>query len=122
MSVDSNYDSIKKGYTQVANEFEKDIEAELNRIADLMQQRASAEAPVDTGYLAGHIEKTTTGAASVTVTAIAEYSGYVDQGTYKMAANPFFTSNVEKIQTEEIPQIEKNLQTKIETKLSHIRS
>lgn len=122
MSVDSNYDKIKQSYIDVANSFEKDIESELNRIGDLMQQRASAEAPVDTGYLAAHIEKKPSGEGSVTVTAIAEYSGYVDAGTYKMAANPFFTKNVELIESTEIPKIEKNLQTKIETKLSHIRS
>ena len=122
MSVDSNYDKIKQGYTTVANEFMDDIDKELNRIGDLMVERASAAAPVDTGYLASHIEKSQTGEGSVTVTAIAEYSGYVDQGTYKMAANPFFTKNVELIESTEIPNIEKNLQTKIETKLSHIRS
>jgi HK97 gp10 family phage protein len=122
LSVDSNFDKIKQGYVDVANTFESDIDKELNRIGDLMVERASADAPVDTGYMASHIEKKPSGQGNVTVTAIAEYSGYVDLGTYKMTANPFFTKNVELIESTEIPNIEKNLQTKIETKLSHIRS
>lgn len=122
MSVDSNFDGIKKGYSKAASDFEQDVDKELNRIADLMVERASADAPVDTGYMASHIEKKPTGEGSVTVTAIAEYSGYVDGGTVKMQANPFFSSNVELIESTEIPKIEKNLQIKIETTLSHIRS
>jgi len=120
MSVDSNFDAVKKGYIEISNEFEKDVNEELNRIGDLMQERSSQDAPVDTGYLSTHIEKTQSGQATVTVTATADYSGYVDQGTWKMAANPFFTSNVERIEQEEIPNIEKNMQIKIDAKLSHI--
>jgi HK97 gp10 family phage protein len=98
--------------------FESDIDKELNRIGDLMRERASADAPVDTGYLAGHIEKRSSGQGSVTVTATAEYAGYVDQGTIHMQANPFFTGNIEKIESTEIPNIERNLQTKINATIS----
>jgi hypothetical protein len=51
------------------------------------------------------------------VVATAEYSGYVDKGTSRMPANPFFTKNVEIIQTQEIPNIEKNIGVKIEADL-----
>ena len=33
------------------------VAEELDRIAGLMQSRAEMEAPVDTGYMASHIEK-----------------------------------------------------------------
>ena len=113
MSVDSNFDKIKKAFNKEATEFDDMVAEELDRIGGLMQDRASMEAPVDTGYLASHIEKTTTGKDTITVTATAEYSGYVDQGTSRMAANPFFTRNVELIESQEIPQIEKNIGVKI---------
>jgi phage protein, HK97 gp10 family len=116
--VDHNYDKVKKSFDDLANSFEADVDAELNRIGDLMKDRASADAPRDTGYMADHIEKTETGRQSVTVTAIADYSGYVDQGTVKMQANPFFTGNVEKIESTELPRIEKNLGIKIDAKIS----
>jgi len=117
MSVDSNYNNIKKGFSKTATDFDEMVAEELDRIASLMQERASMDAPVDTGYLASHIEKNPTGKDSITVVATAEYSGYVDKGTSRMPANPFFTKNVEIIQTQEIPNIEKNIGVKIEADL-----
>src|SRR5580765_2488098 len=121
MSVDSNYDKIKAAFSKEATEFDKMVAAELDRIGSLMQERASMDAPVDTGYMASHIEKEVTGKEPVTVVATAEYSGYVDKGTSKMAANPFFSRNVEMIQTQEIPNIEKNIGVKIEADFAVVR-
>jgi len=118
MSTDSNYDKVKKAFLDESTAFEEQVFQELNRVGDLMQSRASQDAPVDTGYLASHIEKTQTGNKdSVTVTATAPYSGYVDEGTVKMDANPFFTRNVELIQSTELPNIEKNIGVKIDAKI-----
>jgi HK97 gp10 family phage protein len=114
MSVDSNFDKIKKAFNKEATDFSEMVAEELDRLGSLMQDRASMDAPVDTGYLASHIEKTTTGKETVTVVATAEYSGYVDKGTSRMAANPFFSRNVELIETQEIPNVEKNIGAKIE--------
>jgi HK97 gp10 family phage protein len=120
MSVDSNYDKIKKGFNKAGTDFDEMVAEELDRIGSLMQDRASMDAPVDTGYLASHIEKTVTGKDTVTVVATAEYSGYVDKGTSRMAANPFFTRNVELIESQEIPKIEKNIGVKIEADLATV--
>jgi len=120
--VDDNFKEVQDAFKKCGSEFEAQIKEELDRIGGIMQNNASNDAPVDTGYLASHIEKQDTGALSVTVTATAEYSGYVDQGTWKMEANPFFTRNVEAIQSNEIPQIEKNLGVKIESILEIVRA
>jgi HK97 gp10 family phage protein len=122
MSVDNNYNNVKKGFSKAATDFDEMVAGELDRIASLMQERASMDAPVDTGYLASHIEKTVTGKDTVTVVATAEYSGYVDKGTSRMAANPFFTRNVELIESQEIPNIEKNIGVKIEADLAIVRA
>ncbi len=122
MSVDSNFNDIKKACDSVASEFVSNVDSELNRIADLMIKYASDAAPRDTGYMADNIEKASTGFGSVTVTAIAPYSGYVDQGTIKMDAQPFFSDNVEKIKKEEIPIVEQNLNTKIDALFKVIRN
>jgi len=114
MSVDSNFDNIKKAFNKEATKFDEMVAEELDRIGSLMQSRAEMEAPVDTGYMASHIEKTVTGKDTVTVVATADYSGYVDQGTSKMKAQPFFSRNVELIESQEIPQIEKNIGVKID--------
>lgn len=120
MSADSNFDNVKKGFSKAATDFDDMVAEELDRIASIMQERASQDAPVDTGYLSSHIEKNVTGKDTVTVVATAEYSGYVDKGTSRMAANPFFTRNVELIQTQEIPNIEKNIGVKISADLEII--
>jgi HK97 gp10 family phage protein len=123
VAIDSsnNYDKIKTVFTKEAIKFDEMVADELDRIGSLMQERASMDAPVDTGYMASHIEKENTGKDTVTVVATAEYSGYVDQGTSKMAANPFFSRNVEIIQTQEIPNIEKNIGVKIEADFAVVR-
>jgi HK97 gp10 family phage protein len=121
MSVDSNFDDIKKACDSVANDFAAAVDKELARIGDLMIKYASDAAPRDTGYMADNIIKSNVGPGTVTVTAIAPYSGFVDQGTIKMDAQPFFSSNVEKITKEEIPIIQQNLNTKIDSIFKVIR-
>ena len=115
MSVEgtNNYDKIKDLFNKEASKFDSMVAAELDRVGGLMQSRAEMEAPVDTGYMASHIEKEVTGKDTVTVVATAPYSGYVDQGTWKMEAQPFFTRNVELIESQELPKIEKNIGVKI---------
>jgi HK97 gp10 family phage protein len=122
LSVDTNFNDIKKACDSVASEFVSNVDSELNRIGDLMVKYASDAAPRDTGYMADNIEKSSTGFGSVTVTAIAPYSGFVDQGTIKMDAQPFFSDNVEKIKKEEIPIIEQNLNAKIDALFKVIRN
>jgi HK97 gp10 family phage protein len=124
MSVDStnNYDKIKDLFNKEATKFDAMVAAELDRVGGLMQSRAEMEAPVDTGYMASHIEKEITGKDTVTVVATAPYSGYVDQGTWKMKAQPFFSRNVDLIESQELPKIEKNIGIKIEADFAIVRA
>ena len=123
MSVDitNNFDKIKALFNKEATKFDSMVAAELDRVGGLMQSRAEMEAPVDTGYMASHIEKEITGKDTVTVVATAEYSGYVDQGTSKMKAQPFFSRNVELIESQELPKIEKNIGIKIAADFAVVR-
>jgi HK97 gp10 family phage protein len=124
MSIDStnNYDKIKDLFNKEATRFDSMVAAELDRVGGLMQSRAEMEAPVDTGYMASHIEKEITGKDTVTVIATAPYSGYVDQGTWKMKAQPFFSRNVDLIESQELPKIEKNIGIKIEADFAIVRA
>lgn len=124
MSVEgtNNYDKIKNLFNKEATKFPDMVGAELDRVGMLQQTRSELEAPIDTGYMASHIEKETTGKDTVTVVATAPYSGYVDQGTWKMEAQPFFSRNVELIESQELPKIEKNLGIKIEADFAIVRA
>lgn len=57
--------------------------------AQFVAKRARDYAAVDTGYMREHTHARKTGENSASVEATAPYSGYVEFGTYKMAAQPF---------------------------------
>lgn len=50
--------------------------------------------PVDTGYLSSTISVQATSDTSVMAEATAEYAEYVEYGTYKMSAQPYFAPAV----------------------------
>lgn len=56
-----------------------------------LQVRARQLAPVDTGFLRNSIEVLKTGDLSAVVFVGAEYGVYVEFGTRRMRAQPFFT-------------------------------
>lgn len=119
MSINSNFDKVGKGFTDYAtSDLHMEIDEELNYLAELQQHGSEEKAPRDTGFMASNIIITQTGEHSVTCTAIAEYSGFVDQGTVNMAAQPFFTDTLTEIESSEIPNIEKKLGASIDAKFS----
>lgn len=60
----------------------------------MAQEMAAGQCPVDTGYLQSSI-RGSGGDTDGEVEASAEYAQYVEYGTWKMAAQPYFTSAVE---------------------------
>ena len=71
--------------------------AKLNNIEPIMQQvgqeivsAMQGKAPVDTGFLRDSIELTEVSNTQMTITSGAPYSLFVEFGTYKMAAQPYF--------------------------------
>ena len=60
----------------------------------MAQEIAAGQCPVDTGYLQSSIHGSG-GDTDGEVEASAEYAQYVEYGTWKMAAQPYFTSAVE---------------------------
>jgi HK97 gp10 family phage protein len=63
---------------------------EFRTIGEEMVQQMQAKAPVDTGFLRDSIRVQEASAERLTVVSEAEYSAYVEFGTYKMSAQPFF--------------------------------
>lgn len=68
----------------MADRLPQEITLSLDELQDQIVLYAKAFAPVDTGYMRDHIEKTKSGVVSR-----APYSSYVEYGTYKMRAQPF---------------------------------
>lgn len=71
---------------------------------------ATSSVPVDTGYLRSTIKAETNGSNYCLAEAKAEYAQYVEYGTWKMAAQPYFTpalrAAMENFQSEAIQAIQ----------------
>jgi len=65
----------------------------LDEYAANVASNMESVAPVRTGYLRSNIRSYRLDSQTVAVTSWAPYSGYVDQGTYRTAARPFFSDN-----------------------------
>lgn len=79
---------------EVAAEVEVRARATVARAAEQAAADAKQRAPVATGFLRDSISAQVDG-KDADVIAAAEYAAYVEYGTYKAAAKPFFTSAVE---------------------------
>lgn len=92
MSVHTTLDL--KGLHEVQRSVAEKVAAELNSAAQSMESLAKQLAPVDTGFMRDHVSQTKTADAndlSAVVESAADYSLYVEYGTVKMDAQPFFT-------------------------------
>lgn len=69
----------------------KAVPSALDQAGLLVVRRAKQKAPVDTGTLRASIMKIDVSPAEVDAVAFADYSVYVEFGTYKMTAQPYMT-------------------------------
>lgn len=95
-------------------EFNKIFQTTGKKFSQSMTSKAQSQAPVKTGRLKKSIggESTTT---EMKFYANAPYARFVDQGTWRMAARPFFTSTKD----EQIPKMIDELNKQVAT---YIRS
>lgn len=75
---------------QASDTLSQGIADALNAAGDAFVESAQAAAPVDTGYLRDHIMITSSSNTEVIIESEADYSLFVEEGTWKMDAQPFF--------------------------------
>ncbi len=80
-----------------ASGLDQAISIGVRKIGFDIQARSTANAPVDTGKLRASHYLEVISLTEVEVGNSAEYAEWVDQGTRKMAARPYFTGAVEAI-------------------------
>jgi len=66
------------------------LEEVYNEVGHEMVSEMQQRAPVRTGYLRDHIQMTASSPEGMTIISEAPYSVFVEFGTYKMRAQPFF--------------------------------
>ena len=71
----------------------------IGKVTYYTQEQAKQNAPVDTGALRNSISAEVDGLTGFVFTGL-DYAGYVEFGTYKMAANPFMRRAAEAGQRE----------------------
>lgn len=97
---------VIKGATEFSNALKAIATSIKNQaISDALQeagnqvvQQAQSRAPVLTGFLRDNIKITESTNEHVVVTSEAEYSIYVEEGTYKMVARPFMLPAAQEIE------------------------
>lgn len=94
MTVDTS--EVDAFFSNIDTKLKTALTGELSNIGTEIQNTTTALAPVDTGYMQSQI-KVNTSEDSIEAVAGADYSSYVDLGTFKMAAEPFFTDPINTI-------------------------
>jgi HK97 gp10 family phage protein len=84
----------------------------LEEGANEIQSSAKGSCPVDTGNLQDSISKDVS-PTEFTVQATEDYASYVEYGTSKMAAQPYFYSNADRVTS----GIQSNIESKLTAKL-----
>ena len=62
----------------------------IDAVVETFTDNVYSLVPVETGYLSSTISVQATSETGVVAEAAAEYAGYVEYGTYKMSAQPYF--------------------------------
>lgn len=100
--------AVKAGFFVVYNHIpaliaavEANAQRAPKRVADKIAVSARARVPVDTGYLKSTIESVSVSRAKEAEVRVgAGYAGFVEYGTYKMAAQPFLGPAVDEFKDE----------------------
>ena len=77
-------------FENAANILEQETTDALSAAGNAFVDDAQGTAPVDTGHLRDSIIVTSSSNTEVIIEAQADYSRYVEEGTWKMSAQPFF--------------------------------
>jgi len=89
------------------------ISQSLDDIASEMESVAKNRCPVDTGYLQSSIRIIANG-DSIDASVGADYASYVDQGTRKMSAQPFFTDTINEYMAGYASKADKEITSQLE--------
>jgi HK97 gp10 family phage protein len=107
---DSDLENAVNNIIPVA--LDKAIAEALEQGANEIQSSARGSCPVDTGDLRDSISQDV-GTNEFTVRATEEYASYVEEGTSRMAAQPFFYSNAYRV----VGRIHSDIESKLTAKL-----
>ena len=83
-------DEFTSRLEQAADTLSEQIAEALQRAGDAFVDSAQGMAPVDTGFLRDNISVTSATDTEVVIESEADYSLFIEEGTWKMTAQPYF--------------------------------
>ena len=89
-------------FSDIDGKVQRGIGSALADAASEMQDTTTSLAPVETGFMQSQIRVSSSN-DSIDAEAGADYSSYVDQGTSRMSAEPFFEGPVTDIANHSLP-------------------
>jgi HK97 gp10 family phage protein len=84
----------------IAATLSQEIADALQAAGDAFINDAQASAPVDTGFLRDNIQVVSSSDTELVIESQADYSGFVEYGTSRMSAQPFFEPAIESARNE----------------------
>jgi hypothetical protein len=108
-----NEDDVQRFVNSVPEAFTNAIKSSLSDLRDKIENLTLTDVPVDTGALRDSIDISLSDDFTITAIAGEDYASYVDEGTVKMDAEPYFTDNI----TQAFDEFVDDLSDKIETSL-----
>lgn len=86
-------DALLSKIRNIADNIPTFVTSDVQSVGDEAISRMQSDAPVDTGFLRANIGVTASSDIAIQLSSLAFYSVYVEFGTYKMGAEPFFFDN-----------------------------
>ena len=95
-----------KGAQEALSEFNigipSNVEGFLKELGDALVEEMFISAPVDTGFMAEHIGVSEVSDKKLIIDSEAPYSGFVEYGTIKMQAQPFFNPPIDNLSSNQM--------------------
>lgn len=91
-------DELVSSFEEIKTSVPKAVSEVIGEIAVAFVDTAQGRAPVLTGYLRDNIQITEQDDVHAVITSQADYSIYVEEGTYKMSAQPFMMNTAAEIE------------------------
>lgn len=111
-----NEEEIQKILGDISETLTSTIKDALSDLRDDIEDKTTDIVPVDTGALRDSLDISLDGDYTITCLAGMDYASYVDEGTRKMDAQPYFTEPI----TDLFDEFVDDLTDKLETSLQDI--
>jgi len=93
-------DEVVSGFNNVSSEAPTTVGEVISNMAEMFVEGAQDKAPIDTGFLVDNIYVEEIDETHAVIVSAAEYSIFVEEGTWKMSPQPYMEPTAAEIEAE----------------------